>query len=389
MKIGITGGAGFIGGYVTEVALGRGHEVVVFDSRGRFPYGKVNERPDLFSRLGDVRDATAMTELAAHVDGIIHLAACLGTQETIRNPRPAAETNIQGGLNFLEACAQYDIPGVYIGVGNHWMENTYSISKTTVERFVRMFNAERGTQINVVRLVNAYGPGQSVAPPYGPAKVRKITPSFICRALVGDPIEVYGDGSQVSDMVYVRDGAMALVLALEAAAEGIAFDRPVEVGSVRPVSVGQVAAYVRDIAAHKMSALPVEIVNLPMRPGETPGTPVVADTSTLEFVGMDPADLVQLGPGLEATIDWYAAHWLPGYRERRGTRIDLMARKQCAHENTRQGDTRDRVGVQICLDCNETVFPGHHRDARRTAVHDLGKHTCTESCGPLNCPVHE
>jgi UDP-glucose 4-epimerase len=126
-----------------------------------------------------------MAELAAHVDGIIHLAACLGTQETIQNPRPAAETNVQGGLNFLEAIAQYDIPGVYIGVGNHWMNNTYSISKTTVERFAAMFNKERGTRCNIVRLVNAYGPYQSVAPPFGPAKVRKITPAFVCRALTG------------------------------------------------------------------------------------------------------------------------------------------------------------------------------------------------------------
>jgi len=330
MKIGITGGAGFIGGYVAEIALERGHEVVVFDSRGRHPDGDsddVNRLHRVECRLGDVRDSTAMAELAAHVDGIIHLAACLGTQETIANPRPAAETNIVGGLNFLEACAQYGIPGVYIGVGNHWMDNTYSISKTTVERFVRMFNAERVGRFNIVRLVNAYGPRQSVAPPFGPAKVRKITPAFICRALTGNPIEVYGDGSQVSDMVYVRDGAEALVRALEDAAIGIVYDRPVEVGSARPVTVQQVAEKVRDIVAHQSGSLPVEIVHLPMRPGETPGTPVVADTSTLEFVNMDPADLVQLGPGLEATVQWYAYHWLPGHLARKEPVIDLASRK--------------------------------------------------------------
>jgi len=336
MKIGVTGGAGFIGKYVAEVALERGHDVVVFDTRGRIPLVSRENAIKISTVMGDVRDATAMTELAAHVDGIIHLAACLGTQETIQNPRPAAETNIVGGLNFLEACTQYGIPGVYIGVGNHWMENTYSISKTTVERFVRMFNAERGGKFNVVRLVNAYGPGQSVAPPFGPAKVRKITPSFICRALTGNPIEVYGDGSQVSDMVYVRDGADALVRALESAAEGIVFDRAVEVGSAYPVTVGAVAEMVRAIVANKKASagLPhdaVDITYLPMRPGETPGTPVVADVNTLDMVGMNPADLVHLGPGLEATIDWYAAHWLPGYLTaqvaRREPTIDIFSRK--------------------------------------------------------------
>lgn len=341
MKIGITGGAGFIGGYVAEVALERGHDVVVFDTRGRIPMVPRVDAIRINTMMGDVRDATAMTELAAHVDGIIHLAACLGTQETIQNPRPAAETNIVGGLNFLEACTQYDIPGAYIGVGNHWMDNTYSISKTTVERFVRMFNAERGRgqfdnygpgcRFNIVRLVNAYGPRQSVAPPFGPAKVRKITPSFITRALTGNPIEVYGDGSQVSDMVYVRDGAEALVRSLESAADGIVFDRPVEVGSVHPVRVIDVAQAVSEIVYRKTGEIGPPIIGLPMRPGETPGTPVVADTSTLEFVGMDPADLVQLGPGLEATIDWYAAHWLPGYQAQQASRreptIDLFSRK--------------------------------------------------------------
>lgn len=319
MKIGITGGAGFIGGYVAECALARGHQVVVFDSRGRFPYGKITEEPRLGSMLGDVRDPVAMAELAAHVDGIIHLAACLGTQETIRNPRPAAETNIVGGLNFLEACSQYDIPGVYIGVGNHWMDNTYSISKTTVERFVRMFNADRRprdndtlqNRFNIVRLVNAYGPRQSVAPPYGPAKVRKITPSFIARALTGAPIEIYGDGQQVSDMVHVRDGALALVKALEAANNSIVFDRPVEVGSpwIAP-KVIEVAKLIR-LNARQLTGHHSEISLLPMRPGETIGTPVVADTNTLDMVEMNPSELVTLADGIAETVLWYHQNWLP------------------------------------------------------------------------------
>ena len=88
---------------------------------------------------------------------------------------------------MLQAAAQYDLPGVYIGVGNHWMNNTYSISKTQVERFVDMYNTERGTRVNIVRVVNAYGPRQLAAHPYGPGKVRKITPAFICRALRDEP----------------------------------------------------------------------------------------------------------------------------------------------------------------------------------------------------------
>ncbi|MGY0062859.1 NAD-dependent epimerase/dehydratase family protein [Streptomyces sp. LZ34] len=311
MKIGITGGAGFIGGHVADELARRGHEPVIFDHLGRTTRSNIPEcyRPVF---MGDVRDPVAMCELAAHVDGIIHLAACLGTQETIKNPRPAAETNVQGGLNFLEAIAQYEIPGVYIGVGNHWMNNTYSISKTTVERFAAMFNKERGTRCNIVRLVNAYGPYQSVAPPFGAAKVRKITPAFVCRALTGEPIEVYGDGQQVSDMVHVTDGAKALVSALEKAAEGVVLGRAVEVGPADHRTVNQVAQLVIK-AAVDLGYDEVPLTHLPMRPGEIPGAQVTADTSTLPLVDMTADKLVSLEEGIAEVVAWYAQHWLPGY----------------------------------------------------------------------------
>ena len=302
----VTGGAGFIGGHVVDELRARGHEPIIFDHAGR-----THDRAEVF--LGDVRDPVAMTELAAHVDGIIHLAACLGTQETIQNPRPAAETNVQGGLNFLEAIAQYEIPGVYIGVGNHWMNNTYSISKTTVERFVAMFNKERGTRCNVVRLVNAYGPRQSVAPPFGPARVRKITPAFVCRALTGEPVQIYGDGQQVSDMVHVTDGAKALVTALEKAAAGTVLDRVVEVGPAAHRTVNEVAETVIK-AAVALGYDEVPLTHTDMRPGEIPGAKVTADTSTLPLVDMSADTLVGLEEGIADVVAWYAEHWLPGFQ---------------------------------------------------------------------------
>ena len=83
-RVGVTGGGGFIGSYVVEELIRKGYEPVIFDHTTNRTYPGDCE---LF--LGDVRDNVAMTEFAAHVDGIIHLAAVLGTQETIQNPRPA------------------------------------------------------------------------------------------------------------------------------------------------------------------------------------------------------------------------------------------------------------------------------------------------------------
>lgn len=298
MKVLITGGNGFIGGYVVEECLKRGHNPLVFDHMDR----RGGPTAAIPAFLGDVRDSTAVTEAMAHVDAWIHLAAVLGTQETIYNPRPAAESNIMGGLNVLEAAAQYKTPGAYIGVGNHWMNNTYSISKTVVERFIGMFNKNRGTRVNIVRAMNAYGPRQEAAPPYGSAKVRKITPAFICRALAGKPLEVYGDGEQVSDMVYVADVAQALVVATEAAAGGRVFPHPVEVGPEKHTTVNAVARLIIDQAGSTS-----EIVHLPMRPGEVPGAAVFAGTDTLKLVGMDAQNLHPLRDGMMGTIEYFRA----------------------------------------------------------------------------------
>lgn len=377
MKIGITGGSGFIGGHVAEAAIRMGHEVIVFDRTGNLNSvtGELLRQGLLGIHLGDVRDEVSMAELAAHTDGIIHLAACLGTQETILNPRPATRTNIEGGLNFLEACAQYGIPGVYIGVGNWWMDNSYSISKTAVERFVRMFNKERGTRINVVRLVNAYGIRQSVAPPYGAAKVRKITPAFICRALTGAPIEVYGDGEQVSDMVHVTDGARVLVRALEEAAAGNVFPEPVEVGPKDSLTVNQVAGLVID-AAEALGFARVELKHLPMRPGEIPGAKVTANYTTLRYVGEDVRDLVGPEEGIAATVKWYAENWLPGYLREQA---EALAAAQAAKEAELWGD------VDAAIEAGG--FSNEVPDFTSTMAHgaDHDPHVCTTECNPGNC----
>lgn len=298
MKVGVTGGAGFIGGWVCDELAARGHTPLVFDTRGRRP----NEKCE--TMLGDIRDEVAVTEMAAHVDAIIHLAAVLGTQETIKNPRPAFMTNGVGGLNVLEAALLYDLPMVNICVGNWWMNNSYSITKHTVERTLAMFVKEHGVRAANVRCVNAYGPRQSAAPPFAPGKVRKIMPAFICRALSGMPIEVYGDGYQISDCVFVRDVAACLVNALEVSIADGAPPGTVEIGPGESHTVNEVAHIVASECA-KVTGLEVDVHHLPMRPGEEEGARVVADSTTLQYVGMTEKDLVPLEEGIHRTVNYF------------------------------------------------------------------------------------
>lgn len=314
MRTLVTGGSGFIASWIRKELIARGHTVLVMDHQDRRQ--GLADGEEFF--LGDVRDATAVTEAAAHVDGIIHLAAVLGTQETITNPRPSAETNILGSLNVFEAAAQYDLPTVYAGVGNHAFRlvgtGCYTITKSAAEDLARMYNLYReGGRITIVRPVNAYGPGQSVAKPYGTSKVRKIAPAFVCRALTGTDIEVYGDGTQISDCVYVEDVAKAFVQALEHTAEHGPTERPVEVGPLTSVTVNDIARFVAAEAARVTGREPVGITHLPMRPGEIPNAVVTSDTDTLKQIGMTAADFVPLDEGIRRTVDYYATEWMPGW----------------------------------------------------------------------------
>jgi len=291
----VTGGNGFIGRYVVEELHERGYTVAVLDRHS--PVGGPRGAALFF---GDIKDATLVNEAVAHVDGVIHLAGVLGTQETIQNPLPAATTNILGGLNVLEACAQYDVPLVNIAVGNYWMNNTYSITKNTIERFVDMFVRFRGSRMTVVRALNAYGPRQVAAAPYGPSRVRKIMPSFVCRALSGEPIEVYGDGGQVMDMIFVTDVAKILVNALEMTVDPA--PRLFEAGTGRTTNVNDIALAVQ-AEVERQTGSTAPIVRLPMRPGEDEGSIVLGNPDTL--TGMDVFPLVALEEGVAKTVAYF------------------------------------------------------------------------------------
>lgn len=299
----VTGGAGFIGRYVVERLLKDGKRVLVLDHVGHqelmFEYDGVT------LILGDMRDRVAVTEAMAHADGFIHLAGVLGTQETIGNPAPAIMTNIEGGLNVLEAAAQYDVPGVNIAVGNHWESNPYSISKSTVERLVKMYNAYRGTSVSVVRALNAFGPRQSVAAPYGPSKVRKIMPSFIMRALNGDDIEIYGDGDQIMDMIYVADVADFLVDALYATADNGHFVDVIEAGTGADTTVNDIAETVLEAVRAAGVDTESKIVHIPLRAGETPGAVVKANVTTQYALYPEGREFIGLGVGVGRAVEYY------------------------------------------------------------------------------------
>lgn len=299
MKILVTGGRGFIGSYVCDHLRRSGATPIIFDHYFGLTRPAADDGP---SFCGDVRDYTSVSEAIAAVDGVIHLAGVLGTQETILDPEPSVETNIFGAINVFKACLHYDKPCVNIAVGNHWMNNSYSISKTTAERFAAMFVKERGARITTVRAMNAYGPRQKSKP------VRKIIPNFIIPAMHDEKITIYGDGSQIMDMIYVEDLAKILVRALLTIFGGIPPAEVIQAGTGRRTTVNYIAERVVEFVKCRKPT-PSDFNYVPMRPGEPEKSEVVADTSAMEkHLKIYPDQLVTLENGLRSTIYWYDKH---------------------------------------------------------------------------------
>ena len=262
-RILVTGAYSFIAGYVAEELKRKGYYVVgTVHHLGEVPKGF----DELY--LADMRDRAAIYSAVEHVDGVIHLAGLLGTSENIRQPELMTEVNVGGALNVLNAVENFKIPSVFIGVGNYWMNNTYSISKYMAERYALMFAENFKTPVNVVRALNAYGPRQK----WG--KIRKIIPTFINAALRREDIPVYGGHKQCSkmDMIYVGDVARTLVDVLGTKSFKGVLGQVYEAGTGSEPSVWEIASRIKEVTKSKS-----KLIEVPMRAGETNNSRVVAE----------------------------------------------------------------------------------------------------------------
>lgn len=227
MRYLITGGAGFIGGHLTESLLADGHQVTVVDnlSTGSLDnLAAVSGSPDFTFIEDDIVEMQNLGDIAAKVDVIYHLAAAVGVELVVNDPVRTIITNVHGTENVLKAASAHNkrvivasTSEVYgkssketfaedddllIGCPTHsrW---SYACSKLLDEFYVIAFHRDRGLKGTVVRLFNTVGPRQTGQ--YG-----MVVPRFVASALAGKDVPVYGDGSQTRCFCHVFDTVRAL-----------------------------------------------------------------------------------------------------------------------------------------------------------------------------------
>jgi nucleoside-diphosphate-sugar epimerase len=270
MKVIVTGGSGFIGTPVMQELTRRGHEPVPFDRRDGF----------------DI-----MTDWpASHFDHVIHLAGMLGTHELFDQVNEAIDVNIKGAVNVLRWCYQFGAGYTGILMPDAF-PSVYTATKIAAQRFAEIWHHEYKVPVSHVRAFNAFGEGQK----YGPGHPQKIVPTFARAAWAGEPMPVWGDGTQLVDLIHTSDLARMLVDAMEYS-DCEVFDG----GTGTPYSVNEVAEMVLFVV--KGDDLDgSEVVHLPMRRGEVP-TAIAATGEGWDLLGWKPEFRMQ---DLADTVCWY------------------------------------------------------------------------------------
>src|SRR4051794_6325798 len=232
MRYLVTGGAGFIGSHLTDVLTARGDQVLVLDdlSTGRLENLEGALETGLVELVeGSVCDAALVAECMQTVDVCIHLAAAVGVKLIVDHPLETTLRNVRGCDIVTGAAAQFGKKLLYASTSEIYGKNgrgplhegserilgstattrwSYSTSKAFGEIIALGYHKELGAENIIVRLFNTVGPRQ--AGQYG-----MVLPRFVRQALAGEPLTVYGDGTQSRCFLHVNDTVRALLALLE------------------------------------------------------------------------------------------------------------------------------------------------------------------------------
>ncbi len=261
MRVLITGGAGFIGSHLSEALLERGDEVFVLDnlSTGSIDnIGHLKDHPKFHYTIDSVTNEPVLAELIDRADVVVHLAAAVGVKLIVESPVHTIETNVHGTEVVLKHANKKKKLVVVASTSEVYGKSAtvpfsegddlvlgpsskhrwaYACSKLIDEFLALAYWKERKLPVIIVRLFNTVGPRQTGQ--YG-----MVIPSFVRQALAGQPITVFGDGTQSRSFTFVGDVVRAMVALInEPRAVGQVFN----IGNGREISIGELAEKVRTL----------------------------------------------------------------------------------------------------------------------------------------------
>ena len=273
MQTVVVGASGFIGSHLVDGLLTAGYRVKALS---RHLPGLISSaaraHPALSLQPLSMADGLALQQALEGADLVFHLASGSLPQSSNRDPQADVEVNLLGALKLLEAArlAQvrrlvmvssggtvYGVPQQVPIPETHPTEPTcsYGITKLAIEKYVAIYRQLYGLDGLVLRVANPYGERQRLEASQG------VVPVFLGKALRGEPLQIWGDGSTVRDFLHISDVVSALLAAARVQCE----ERLFNVGSGEGLSLNQLVALLEATLER-----PIEVQYLPPRGFDVP-----------------------------------------------------------------------------------------------------------------------
>jgi len=261
MRVLITGGAGFVGSHLSEALLGRGDEVSVLDNLSTGSIDNIQHlksHPGFRYTIDSVTNEPLLAELIDASDVVVHLAAAVGVKLIVEAPVHTIETNVHGTEVVLKHANKKKKLVLIASTSEVYGKSTavpfredadlvlgpsakhrwaYACSKLIDEFLALAYWKERKLPVIIVRLFNTVGPRQTGQ--YG-----MVIPTFVRQALSGQPITVFGDGSQSRSFTYVGDVVKAMVALID---EPRAIGQVFNIGNGAEITISELAQRIKQL----------------------------------------------------------------------------------------------------------------------------------------------
>jgi len=307
MRAVVTGGAGFLGSHVCERLVGRGDEVVCVDN---LMTGSMENLAHLLDRPTMTflhQDVSASMEVPGPVDAIFHLASPASPRDYLEHPMETLRAGSQGTYNCLELARAkrarfllastsevYGDPHVHPQTEDYWghvnpigPRSVYDEAKRFSEATTMAYHRVHGVDVRIARIFNTYGP--RLRPHDG-----RVVSNMLAQALAGQPLTVYGDGTQTRSLCYVDDEVRAILALDRADIVG-----PVNIGNPAEITILEL---VDQVLAVTGSASQIVFEPLPV---DDPARRRPDITRARTMLCWEPT--VGLAEGLHRTAEWLAA----------------------------------------------------------------------------------
>jgi dTDP-glucose 4,6-dehydratase len=309
VRIVITGGAGFIGSHLCERYLADGHEVVAVDNFITGAAANIDllrQNSSWATRLTFIRhDISHPIEIDGRVDAILHFASPASPVDYLNHPIPTLKVGSLGTHNtlglaklkqarFLLASTSevYGDPEQHPQREDYWgnvnpigVRGCYDEAKRFAEAITMAYHRYHGVNTHIVRIFNTYGPRMRLDD-------GRVLPNFMGQALRGEPVTIYGDGSQTRSFCYVDDlveGIQRLLLA--------DFHEPVNLGNPNEITILEFAREILELSGSKSP-----LIHKPL-PQDDPKVRRPDITRARQLLGWEPK--VDRHEGLKRTLQYF------------------------------------------------------------------------------------